>query len=168
MGFASHKTTSSLIIPLVIALAVFVQVSLKSPWLIIIFVFILLLIIGFVVARFRYHLSPNRVYEKMAEKWDNDVEWLNKWSNRITKQLNMKLGVTESDLYELGMAATETNRVEIIFALHKYFEKNEFDGDLVLLRVKELPFAHPLRRYDAFQEWILLPRKNLVVNSSAH
>ena len=156
-----------LLIPLVIALAVFVQVSIKSTWLTIIFVFILLTIIGFVIVRFRYHLSPDRVYEKMAEKWENDTEWLNKWSNRINRQLSMKLGVTESDLYELGMAVTETNRVEIVLALHKYFEKNEFDDDLILLRVKELPFAHPLRRYDYFHEWVLLPRKNLVANSIA-
>ena len=141
-----------LLIPLVIALAVFMQVSIKSLWLLAILLIILLSIGVFVLIRFRYHLSPNRIYERLAEKWENDIEWLNKWSNRINKQL--------------GMAATEINRVEIIFALHKYFEINEFDGDLVLLRVKELPFAHPLRRYDFFHEWVLLPRKNLVTDSS--
>lgn len=155
-----------LLIPLVIALAIFVQVSIKSTWLIIIFALILLVIIGFVVSRFHYHFSPYRDYERMAEKWENDIEWLNKWSNRINKQLSIRLGVRESDLYELGMATTETNRVEIILALHKFFENNEFDGDLVLLRVKELPFAHPLRRSEYFDEWILLPRKNLETNSS--
>lgn len=149
-----------LLIPLVIALAVFVQVTIKSPWLLMIFIALIITLCAFTVIRFRYHLSPARDYVKLAEKWENDTEWLEKWSRRIKKQLSLKVGVVESDLYESGIPKTETSRVEITFAMHKYFEKYEFEEDLTLMRVKDLYSLHPLHKYESY-DWVLLPRKNL-------
>ncbi|MCB9110831.1 MAG: hypothetical protein H6634_06245 [Anaerolineales bacterium] len=151
-----------LLIPIVIAFAIFIQVSIKSPWLITIFGGISLSIIIFIATRFYFYLSPNRKYVLLAEQWGKDVEWQEKWSRRIKKQLELKEAVLERDLYDAGMPEGESSRVEIILALHKYFERHEFDEDLVFLRANQLEYTHPLHKYDSY-EWVLMPRKNLDV-----
>jgi len=114
-----------LLIPIVIAFAIFVQVSIKSSWLLLIFFAILVFVVFFIVKRFQYHLSPTREYEKLYEGWISDDKWYERWSKRIKKQLDAYVGVRTRDLYESGMTKSETNRIEIVSALHQYFEKNE-------------------------------------------
>jgi len=149
-----------LLIPIVMAFAIFVQVSIKSYWLLGIFLSFLVLMGYFIFQRFRYHLSPTRNYERLAENWSSSTEWIEKWARRIRKQLSLNIGVAESDLYEAGMPKSETSRVEIVFALHKYFEKYEFEDDLVLIRLNDLHYLHPWHLYDSY-DWVLMPRKNL-------
>jgi hypothetical protein len=52
-----------LLIPIVIAFAIFIQVSIKSSWLLMIFLSIIMLVGIFVFKRFQYFLSPDRNYE---------------------------------------------------------------------------------------------------------
>ena len=154
-----------LLIPIVIAFAIFVQVSIKSTTLIWLFSLIILVAVSFIISRFYYHLSPHREYEKLVESWSNDNQWLDKWYARIKKQLNLRVGIRESDLLELGMSGGERDRVEILLALHKYFEKFEFSEDLVLTRVDELSYFHPLHS-SRTDELVLLFRKNLSISIS--
>ncbi len=149
-----------LLIPIVIAFAIFIQVTSKSIVLSAVFPIMIGIIFVFVVSRFYFYLSPNRRYERLLEIWQQDAEWFEKWSKRINGQLAVRIGVRESDLIQVGMTGSKRDNIEIVFALHKYFEKFEFDSDLVLVRSNEISYWHPLHSSNA-KEWILLPRKNL-------
>lgn len=149
-----------LLIPIVIAFPIFIQVSMNSFTLLSIFLSIMILVGYFVVRKFRYYLSPNRKYEKLIDEWMNDGEWFEKWSKRIKNKLAMFIAVRESDLYESGMTKNKANSLEIISALHYYFEKYEFEDNLVLIRLGELHHLHPLHTYTS-DDWALMPRRNL-------
>lgn len=153
-----------LLIPIVIVLPIFIQVSINSFALLSIFLSIMILVGYFVVRRFRYHLSPNRKYEKLIDEWSKDSEWSEKWSKRIKNKLTMYIAVREGDLYELGMIKDTANTLEIVSALHYYFEKYEFEDDLVLTRINELHHLHPLHSYVS-DDWVLLPRRNLALRN---
>lgn len=155
-----------LLIPIVIAFVIFIQVSVRSIVLIWVFSFIVALIFYFVAGRFYFYLSPRRKYVELMENWGKDAEWFEKWSKRISRQLESRMGVRESDLYELGMTDSKRNRIEIVFALHQYFEKFEFTEDFVLIRINELSFYHPLYSVST-NEWVLLPRRNLNLKRNA-
>jgi hypothetical protein len=152
-----------LLIPIVIAFAIFIQVTSKSIVLSTVFPMMIGIILVFVASRFYFYLSPNRRYEKLLELWQQDTEWFERWSKRIKGQLASRVGVRESDLVEVGMTGSKKDKLEIVFALHQYFEKFEFESDLVLVRSKELSFWHPLHSSDA-NEWVLLPRMNLDID----
>jgi hypothetical protein len=150
-----------LLIPIVIAFAIFIQVSIKSSWLLMIFLSIIMLVGIFVFKRFQYFLSPDRNYEMLVENWRDDNEWLERWSRRIRKQLSMYIGVRERDLYEAGKSKNKINKIEIVVALHQYFEKYEFDEDLILMRRGEFHYQPPYYSSVYNDEWALLARKNL-------
>jgi len=151
-----------LLIPIVIALPMFIQVSIKSVILSTIFCLIVLVILILIVSRLNYHLSPNRIYENCMAEWMNDEQWLERWSRRIRKQLSAYVGAIESDFYESGMADSKLSRVEIVYAMHKYFDRYEFEEDLVLTRRGKLSFYHPCwAGTDRKNEWVIMPRGNL-------
>jgi hypothetical protein len=154
-----------LLIPIVIAFAIFIQVSIKSAWLVVLFVCIVIAIGIFSYRRFSYHLSPERQIERLLERWSEDETWFEDWCKRIKSKLDYYGNVTVSDLYEVGNRPTRRGQVEIEFALGQYFRKFEFQENLVLMKTTQLPSAHPEFAYD-FQErnqWILLRRENLKV-----
>ena len=155
-----------LLIPITIILVVSIQISAKSDWL----VSILLLILGItaysIITRFKYNLSPHRKYEILMQRWSNDYEWLERWIKRISPKLETYGYVKVSDLYEVGIGSNERADIEIGFALGEYFEKYEFEQDLVLLRTSRLPTAHPESTYYRDDDqWILLKRDKLNLGS---
>lgn len=154
-----------LLIPVVIAFAIFVQVSIKSYWLLTIFLLFLGLIIYFVIKRFSYHLSPQRKYEKLIQYWSTDNEWLERWIRRIKKQLDLYIGVRVRDLRDASKSYSDEGTLEIEFALKQYFERFEFEEDLVLTTVDELNWGHPYHSH-LTDETILIKRKNLALHES--
>lgn len=154
-----------LLIPIVIAFAIFIQVSIKSYWLLGIFLSILILLGYFVFQKFNYHLSPSRNHEKLMSEWRNSNEWFEKWSKRIKGQLTRNIGVRESDLYESGIRYSDEARLEILFALNLYFEKYEFEDDLILVTRSDLDTVHPYHSYVS-NEWVLMPRQSLEVKKT--
>jgi len=149
------------LIPIVIIIAVSIQVVAESGWLLFIFLLILGLLIYFVITTVRYHLSPEREYETLVERWNSDTEWKERWFKRIKVKLDDYGNVTVSDLYEFGLRNNARNNIEIIVALNNYFATYEFDEDLILLRTSALPIEHPERTvFKEDTQWILLRRKN--------
>jgi hypothetical protein len=73
----------------------------------------------------------------------------------------MYIGVRERDLYEAGKSKNKINKIEIVVALHQYFEKYEFDEDLILMRRGEFHYQPPYYSSVYNDEWALLARKNL-------
>ncbi len=154
-----------LLIPVVIAFSVFVQVSIKSSWLIVIFLSILAVLSFFIYKRFSYNLSPEREDDDLLEIWHNDSEWFERWSKRIKKHLELYIAARVRDFYRSGMTHSDKDKLETIFALHVYFEKFEFEEDLVLTRLNLLPRYHPC--YEEYRdEWVLLQRKNFNIQKS--
>lgn len=149
-----------LLIPIVIAVAIFIQVSIKSYWLVAIFISILLLIGYFSYLRFKYHLSPARRHEKLIQNWKQNDVWFDKWSKRIKKVLELYIAVRTRDLYKAGMNYNDEDTLEIEMALYTYFQKYEFEEDLVLLRLNELNYNHPYHSYTS-SEYVLMPREKL-------
>lgn len=78
-----------LLIPIVIAFSIFIQVSIKSYWLLGIFAAIVLLVGYFSYLRFKYYLSPERRYEKLIQTWRGNNEWFERWSKRIKKNIRI-------------------------------------------------------------------------------
>ncbi len=104
---------------------------------------------------------------KKIEDWFENEEWFDRWSKRIKKQLSIYVGVVESDFYETGMTEKRIDQVEVVFALHQYFRKYEFEEDLVLTRRGELSFYHPRWSGSSKKdEWVLLPQENLDIRRS--
>jgi len=68
--------------------------------------------------------------------------------------------VKEEDLYDTGYTGSRQDDLEIVFAMNKYFDKYEFEQNLVWMRVSQLPVRHPEHSYTDNQ-WILLQRGNL-------
>jgi len=149
-----------LLIPIVIGLAISIQVSIKSYWLLSILGVILILISGFIYYRFSYHLSPQRRYEALYNLWEDDPEWFERWSKRITKQMDLYIGVRVRDLREAGNSYSQEDTLEINYALRKYFEKFEFEEDLVLTYIDDLHYQHPYHSYTS-DDMVLMKRKNL-------
>lgn len=149
-----------LLIPIVIALAIFIQVSIKSYWLMAIFIAVVLLIGYFSYLRFKYHLSPERRYEKLIQSWEGNNEWFDRWTKRIRKVLELYIAVRTRDLYKSGMNNSDEDTLEIEMALYAYFQKHEFEEDLVLMHLSELNYKHPYHLYTS-SELVLMPRKNL-------
>lgn len=66
------------------------------------------------------------------------------------------------DLYKLGMNHSDEDTLEIEMALHAYFQKYEFEEELVLMRLDQLNYKHPYHSYTA-SELVLMPRDNLAL-----
>lgn len=154
-----------LLIPIVVALAIFIQVSIKSYLLIAILVVIVLLVVYFSYLRFKYHLSPERRYEKLVQSWQGNEEWLDKWSKRIRIVMKAYIAVHSRDLYKSGMNRSDEDTLEIGMALYAYFQKYEFEEDLVLMHSNELNYKHPYHSYTR-SELVLMPRNNLSLRTS--
>ena len=85
-----------------------------------------------------------------------------RWFRRITAKLDNYGKAKVSDHYEVGIGFKEKAKLEIAFALGQYFEKYEFDQDLILIKTSQLPIGHPERTiFKEDSEWILLHRENL-------
>ena len=149
------------LIPIVIIIAVCVQTVAESVWLLVIFLLILVLVIYFTIRTFSYHLSPNREYEVLLQAWNNNAEWRERWFRRITTKLDKYGKVKVNDLYEVGIGFNEKAKLEIGFALGQYFDKHEFEKDLILMKTSKLPYGHPERDLPSSSEWILMYRENL-------
>jgi hypothetical protein len=149
-----------LLIPIVIAGAIFIQVSIKSTVLLVLFVAILGVLCYFSYTRFAYYLSPTRKLEAMVLSWRNSEEWIERWVKRIRTHINLYHGVTMSSVFSIyGMKYNDDN-LEYEVALGMYFKRYEFDEDLVIVTLRELHPQHPYySQYNSDQ--ILMPRKNL-------
>jgi len=121
-----------LLIPTIVILAVSIQIVAQSPWLVAILLVILGITLYFSITRFRYNLSPQRKYETLMQRWNDDNDWLERWIKRIRAKIDAYGYVTVSDLYEVGIGSNERADVEIAFALGQYFDIYEFEQDLVL------------------------------------
>lgn len=152
-----------LLIPIVIASVIFIQVSIKSAWLVGLLVVLVAIIVVFIYKRSSYHLSPQREYEKQVDAWLNDPEWIERWTTRIRNHLSQYIGVRERDFYISGKSYKDEDSIEINVALLYYFEKFEFEEDLVLVRLSQLHDKHPYYYIIGDNEWVLMPKKNLEI-----
>lgn len=155
-----------LLIPIVIAFAIAIQVSIKSYWLLGLLVSLLIVIGVFIYERFRYKLAPERNLEKLVNVWENDSAWIENWIKRIKRHLELYIAVRSIDFYRAGMSRSDRDKLEVEIALHMYFLKYEFDEDLVLMRVNRLHEQHPYYSIFGDDIWILMPRKNLDIRKS--
>ena len=151
-----------LLIPIVIIVVVVGQIAFGSITLTLIALIILILIIVGIVSRFRYNLSPWRNYEKLLDKWTDNTEWKERWEKRIQARLD-KLGyVKAEDFQEIGLSATsERDRLEVMSALAYFFEKHEFDQNLIFQQTKNLPTVHPLHTiFSSDNDWVVTHNTN--------
>lgn len=151
-----------LLIPIVIATAIFVQVSIKSDWLLGLFLSIWALTLFFSYRRFSYYLSPDREIEAQVNIWISDSEWVERWTKRIRTHIELYNAATRRNFSISGVKYGDRQKLEVDIALRMYFKKYEFEEDLVLIPLGELNRQHPY--YSLYEsEQALMPRKNLSI-----
>ena len=155
-----------LLIPIAIIISVTIQIVSTSVVLSTISIIIFGLIIFGIISRFRYHLSSMRRFEKLADQWDNDDAWKERWEKRITARLNKFGYVKVSDFQESGLSITnKRDKVEIVLAFQSYFLRFEFSQDLIMQRTDTFPYRHPLHSVTSSAEWASV-KKEYFVNES--
>ncbi len=152
------------LIPIVLITSVVIQISTQSAVLSVFSLIIFGTGVYFTIQRFRFNLSPNRKYEMLMQRWDNDPDWIEKWFKRIKTKIDIYGNVAVKDMYEVGLRNNDRDNLEIEFAFGRYFHKYEFEQDLILIRTSQLHYLHPEStslRED--HQWILMRRENLKV-----
>jgi len=150
-----------LLIPIVMASAISLQVLTYSYWqqcVIAPLLFAGLLIFFY---RLRYNLSPQRQYEQLLDQWADDQDWKDMWNRRIKAKIEKYGSVTAGDFSEVGSNLKKGKHLlEIEAALAYYFQRNEFEQDLILTKTSQLNYHHPDHTlFDTDDQTILLTRE---------
>lgn len=122
-----------LLIPFVFTIAICIQLSLNSILVAIISILFLGAIIFILYFVFSYHFSPERRYEKLPGVWEQDDNLKSRWEERIRRELiEHQWRVRTSNFYDSGFIKGEEDKLQIEWALRKYFEKFELEQFLIL------------------------------------